>query len=421
MALLYSLVALGQRVAVAHVHHGLRGDAADADLRFVEARSGSLGVRFFASRVDAGMRDGRSPEARARTLRYAALEEIRRREQLRFVATAHTLDDQAETVLLRSIRGTGLGGLAGIAPRSLDGRLLRPLLTVRREELREYLRARCYSWREDLSNQDLLVPRNRIRAEVLPVLEAIHPGASRKLAELAECAGDHRREASRALEPLLARIVEAGDGGLWFDPAAVTRLPEGSRPELLSALLVRVGLRDRVSRIHLRRIEAFLEAGVVGKTLSLPEETVILQDRGQCWLGHAPGPVFPPAFRAELRPPQPLLLPQRDTCLVWRQDPVGGRDAMALLLPEPLPGPLIARSPVPGDRIRPPGSSHSRDLKDLLTRARWSQRERARAVVVELAREVVWVVGLLRSDSVDGAKQRCWQLVAERLSAQRAN
>ena len=104
MALLEVLVALGQRSGAAHVHHGLRGEAADADQVFVREAAGALGVPFLFERVDARRANGRSPEARARELRYAALERMRRRGGFSHVVTAHTLDDQAETVLLRAIR-----------------------------------------------------------------------------------------------------------------------------------------------------------------------------------------------------------------------------------------------------------------------------------------------------------------------------
>ena len=179
------------------MHHGLRGAEADGDLAFVARLTRALGVPFSSARVDAAARDGRSPEARARALRYAALEQLRVRRGCAHIATAHHRDDQAETVLLRAVRGTGIAGLASIRP-SLDaGRVLRPLLGLRRAELRDYLaraRSRVPRGREQ---RDLRVPRNRLRAEVLPALESIHPGASARLAALAELARAGGRRAGR--------------------------------------------------------------------------------------------------------------------------------------------------------------------------------------------------------------------------------
>ena len=135
VAMLHALSALGQRVAAAHVHHGLRGASAELDLELVRERSAKLGVRFLEARVDVRIPDGRSPEARARVLRYAALERLRADHGFAFIATGHTLDDQAETLLLRAIRGTSPGGLSGIAARAeteAGAPVLRPLLSLPR-------------------------------------------------------------------------------------------------------------------------------------------------------------------------------------------------------------------------------------------------------------------------------------------------
>ena len=161
--MLHALSALGQRIAAAHVHHGLRGESADLDLELVRERSACLGVPLLTAEVDARVPDGRSPAARARVLRYAALERLRAGPGFEFIVTGHTLDDQAETLLLRAIRGTSPGGLRGIAERAqteADARVLRPLLGLRRTQLRNYLRARGLTWREDPGNIDAGVPRS---------------------------------------------------------------------------------------------------------------------------------------------------------------------------------------------------------------------------------------------------------------------
>jgi tRNA(Ile)-lysidine synthase len=290
LALLHALVAIGQRLGVAHVHHGLRGDEADGDLEWVASCARALGVPFHAARVDASRRDRRSPEARARQLRYAALEELRADFGYTCVATAHTLDDQAETVLLRAIRGTGTAGLAAIAPRSGGGRLLRPLLEVRRDELRRYLRSRGLEWREDSSNRQSRVPRNRLRSRVVPELEAAHPGAVRKLAELAHAARETEEWLAREAERCSAHAVAEGGGGVWLDAAALLKLPPPLLHRTLSALLARAGLADAVTRIHLERMASFLVEARGAKRLSLPRARVMLRAGKRFWLGPEPGP-----------------------------------------------------------------------------------------------------------------------------------
>ncbi len=154
-----------------HVNHQLRGGAAEADESFCRALAGALDVPIFVERVDVAAlarADRISIEHAGHRLRYATFERVAGEQRADRVATGHTRDDLAETVLLRLIRGAGPGGLAGIRPRA--GRVVRPLLGVSRQELREHLAARGLQYREDESNRDLRVTRNRVRHRLLPLL-----------------------------------------------------------------------------------------------------------------------------------------------------------------------------------------------------------------------------------------------------------
>jgi tRNA(Ile)-lysidine synthase len=270
VALLCALVALGQRVTVAHVHHGLRGAEADADLDFVRGLAARLGVPFASECVRASERDGDSPEARARRLRYAALERIRAGAGCAWIATAHSLDDQAETLLLRAARGTGLRGLAGVAARDDARRLLRPLLGVRRVALRDYLRGRGQACREDSSNAAVGVPRNRIRASVLPVLDALAPGAARRLASLAGEARETERFLAGLAEEALARILRVDAHGLRIDRAGLCGLPDALRARVWLALFERAGLGARASRAAIQRADRLARCSPSGARLGLP-------------------------------------------------------------------------------------------------------------------------------------------------------
>ncbi len=417
VALLHGLVTVGQRIGVGHVHHGLRGDAAEADLAFVRELATGLGVPFQAARVNAGRRDHRSPEARARELRYAALERIRTALGCSWIATAHSLDDQAETVLLRAIRGPGLGGLTGIGPRLESARVLRPVLAVRRGALREYLGARGLAWREDETNADLSIPRNRLRRQVLPALEEVHAGAAEKLATLARRARESEADGERAVERALGRALSRGDGGLWVNPLELDALGPVGRRRALLALLSEAGLGDRVTTGHLTRVERFLGAPQGAPSLSLPGGRVLFRDAGQVWLGPGPGPAFPSRVSTSLGPPDPLEFPERGIRLSWRRTvrPASSRDALALPA-EPSPS-LRIRSPRPGDRIALAGHHSPRPLVELFRSARWSRRQRARALVVETNGEVLWVPGLTGASRSCGGPVGGWQLVFERLSS----
>ncbi|MEM9789225.1 MAG: tRNA lysidine(34) synthetase TilS [Planctomycetota bacterium] len=204
-------------LAVGHVQHHLRGEAAEADARWVDALCGELGVRF--ERADVGVAPG-NVEAEARRARYAALRAMAGRVGAGEVVTAHTATDQWETLLMRMSRGTGLAGLAGIAataPMPFERAertsanpvtLTRPMLTVGREAVREMLRAIEQGWREDATNEDAEHrARARLRRDVLPVLKALYPAAERAAGRLAEAVQ------SRAQDEAAGGFFEPESGG----------------------------------------------------------------------------------------------------------------------------------------------------------------------------------------------------------------
>ena len=179
------------RLAAAHVNHGLRGAESDGDEEFARGEAAKLGVEFFRVRLDRpgdGCIDTDSGiEAWARSERYKFFSDVRQEHGIDFVATAHTANDQAETVLLRLTRGAGLRGLRGILPVRGDG-IIRPMLGVERSRLLEWLSDRGVGHREDSSNADPRFRRNRIRAEVVPKLAECDPAAVRNIASAAAAA-----------------------------------------------------------------------------------------------------------------------------------------------------------------------------------------------------------------------------------------
>ncbi len=178
-------------LVVAHLHHGLRGAEADADAAFVRELAGALGCRFELGHADVRAAGG-NLEAAARRLRYGWLADVAATTGAAWVATGHTADDQAETVLHRLVRGTGLRGLRGIAPSAPLGNavLVRPLLAVTRTGVLSFLTELAQSFRTDSSNADPGFTRNRIRAEVMPLLATFNPAAAAALNRAAEQAAE---------------------------------------------------------------------------------------------------------------------------------------------------------------------------------------------------------------------------------------
>jgi tRNA(Ile)-lysidine synthase len=163
----------GIQLGIAHVHHGIRGDAAEGDLQFVKGLAETAGLPFFPVRVDVpsfARKHKLSLEDSARILRYDALNDISVKNSFDKTAVAHTLDDQAETVLLNFVRGAGAMGLAGMPP--LHGKIVRPLLKVRRRALESYAQERNIEHRQDETNLDTYYTRNRIRLQLIPRIES---------------------------------------------------------------------------------------------------------------------------------------------------------------------------------------------------------------------------------------------------------
>jgi tRNA(Ile)-lysidine synthase len=227
-------------VALAHLNHQLRPDA-DQDEAFCQTVAARLDLPLETGRADVRAEAARartSLEDAGRTVRYAFLEAIAQTRQATSVAVAHTLNDQAETVLLRLCRGAGPAGLAGIYPRA--GRVIRPLLDVRRLEVEAWLAAERLPYRDDPTNRDLTIPRNRIRHELLPYL-ARHTGEG-ILEVLARQAVIAREDAD-----YLEHVATETSGSLVLERDGRTVVP------LLPLLELPAALRRRVVRNALQR------------------------------------------------------------------------------------------------------------------------------------------------------------------------
>jgi len=278
---------LGVEVRVGHVDHGLRGDESDQDAVFVANFARKLGLRGYSRRVDPGaLRDNRSSRSRptlqeaARELRYGALYEIASEAECQHIATAHTLDDQAETVLLRLFRGTGPDGLAGIPDRSPDGVVIRPLLRACRAQIEEYASQQSLAWREDASNASPSYARNRLRSRWIPGLsQDFNPQLLRAISNLA----DAQKRDSEWIESLVARQAATR----FYEEKGWMRIRGNDWQELPDALASRLvlrvlrqcgGARD-ASRVHLARMLDFVRSGKSGTHIELPGGVRMVCDR----------------------------------------------------------------------------------------------------------------------------------------------
>src|SRR5690606_5472612 len=232
MALLEALTEvlprLGAAVAgVAHVHHGIRGTDADSDLKWCRDEAARRGQTFLARRVDVPAEARRrrwSIERTAHVLRHAALREMADEAGATKIALGHTRDDQAETVVLRFLRGAGTRGLGGMWPRT--GRVLRPLIDLSRARVEQFLAERGLSYRDDATNVDVGIPRNRVRHEVLPALVAVAgPALPARLARQSQAWRDDEAYLSAAAEPWISQALSATGDGWRLSPEAIAAAP----------------------------------------------------------------------------------------------------------------------------------------------------------------------------------------------------
>ncbi len=393
VALLDILQRLGYPLHILHVNHQLRGVESDGDEQFVRQLARGRGLPVDVLRA-APPSPGENLEQALRRIRYGFFDQARRNLRLERVATGHTLSDQAETVLLRLARGAGAQGLSGIHPVTRHG-VVRPLLETRREEIRAYLRRRGLPWREDSSNADLRLDRNRIRGEILPRLkEALNPRVEEALARAASLAWedeqDWQRRAAQAVEQL-----EPLHAPLAVETAWLRGLGPALGRRVIRRLLAAAAGSDR--RLTLQHADAVwrLAAAPEGSgRLRLPGAEAW---RSLGWIRFAPLGGAPPS-----QPGEVVL----ETC---GQARLGGWRLLVSQGPPPEAGacyaeiseldgaaaafPLVLRFRRPGDRFQPAGREAPLKVKELLQRAGIPSWERAEWPMVESGGRLVWCRG----------------------------
>jgi len=273
---------LGFHLAVAHLDHGVRGADARADARAVARRARDMDLRAVLGTVDTA---GPRSEAGLRALRFAFLRHAAAEVGASFVALGHTADDQAETVLFRLARGTGLTGMAGM--RARRGRWIRPLLGATREDVVAFLRSRKLRARVDRTNRDRRWARNRIRHETLAGLRRINPQAGTAIAAAAGRLGALGDLLDRLGKRALRRAAKGpAEGGVELVRSTLLRYHPLVRESALRQAWKAVGPRSRgLTRRHLRSIETLLQRGIGGSRVHLPADRVARLERGLLFIG----------------------------------------------------------------------------------------------------------------------------------------
>jgi tRNA(Ile)-lysidine synthase len=401
---------LGLVLHAAHLHHGLRGAEAGADLEFARGLAAELGLPFHEARVDTAAQarqNAETIEEAARRLRYQWFRRLMSETPLDAIATAHTRDDQAETVLAKFLRGAWTEGLSGIHPKleCPEGRILRPLLGTTRAEVEAYLKERGQNWREDSSNRRLTFTRNRIRHELLPLLEGWNPRLREHLAQMAALARDEEAWWEAELSKLAPQMLlpgrpvrgggRAAGEGLAIDVTRLAALAPALQRRLLRYAAGRLGAApDFLSTEALRALALTGRAGQrcelaqglraerTPRELRLVVETVSAAGKGEAagpeYSVAIPGEVVARAFGLRLQIEVAGSAAEGESQASGSGQPGSGR----------------LRNWRAGDRVRLRHSSGPRKVKDVLERLKVTGSSRALWPVLEIDGRIVWMKGV---------------------------
>jgi tRNA(Ile)-lysidine synthase len=391
---------LGIVLGAIHFNHKLRAADSDQDEQFVGELAQKIGVEVQSASGDVAAHATENHlgvETAARNLRYEYFRRLLLENQFNRIATAHTLDDQAETVLLKLVRGSGTRGLAGIYPKLAvtKGSIVRPLLGIRRKEIESYLADIQQSWREDKSNRDLRHSRNRVRHGILPRLERnLNPAVYDALSETADIA--------RAEEDYWSSKVEEILPALWQKQISAGVLDLKSLADLPLALQRRVvrGAAESLNlKLEFRQVEEILQTS----SSSLTHQSMLL--RNQWKVSHKKVELHfelqsanaePTDYEYRLSIPGSIdvseLGSRFESKLIGRND-VEGYNPLDLFAPELLAKELTVRNWRPGDRFWPAHSKAPRKIKELLQDRQVTGTERKLWPVVLSGDEIIWLRG----------------------------
>ncbi len=399
VALFHAMLALrerfGYRIAAGHLNHAIRGAESDRDQTFVRDLCARCEVDLVVERAEELSADTPNLEERAREARHAFLNSTADRIGADYIAVAHQADDQAETVMMRLLRGAGASGLAAMAERG-PGRIIRPMLNVTRDEVLTYLESIGENFVNDSSNQSSAILRNRIRAELVPMLERNYaPGLRGRLVQLAA--------EMRALDDFVSTAAKRElESSASEDALDISRFA-GFHPALQAEVIrqfikAATGSLRRIERVHIEAVRRLCLEGPPNGSLDVPGLRLARQYGVLRVAASDRRPLA--SFMVKLRPDRTEI---PEAGFVFDTTPISRHAAYspdnkfeALFDAAEANGELVVRSFCPGDRIAPIGMTGHRKVEDIFVDNKLPTGRRATFPIVELKGAIAWLPGIVR-------------------------
>jgi len=400
--LLATLPAFPLRLVAAHLNHCLRGPDSDADEQFCRGLATQYGIPFESRRVDvkaAAAADSLNLEDSGRRARIAFFDELLGTWQAAAVVLAQHADDQAETLLMRLLRGSGMTGLAGMPWRNGRG-YIRPLLDVTRSEIEAYLAERRLNWREDASNLDRTFLRNRIRHELLPLLERYNPAVRKALATTAGILTDEDALLDARTRQVAEQVCCFSECAAACDIPRLKSHPPALQRRLIRLMLSRLaGNLEHVTHRHLENILKMAAAARPNLRINLPQGLVAVKEY-ETLVIKTLDETEQESVEITIPGPGSYQLPDGSMLRIeFSPLPVdqGGSPGTACFDGDRMPFPWQVRTFRPGDRIQPLGMNGRKKVKDIFIDEKIPLARRALTPLVFCGGELIWIVGLRTS------------------------
>jgi tRNA(Ile)-lysidine synthase len=387
----------------AHLNHTLRGAESDVDEEFCREVASRYAIPFESRRVDVTKMSADlrlNLEDAGRRARIEFLDEVRSTYGASAVVLAHHADDQAETVLMRLLRGSGMAGLSGMAHRNSRG-YLRPLLEISRSDIEQYLHARGLSWREDASNSDTAYLRNRIRHQLLPLLEEYNPAIRSCLAATASIMGDDEALLGELAEQVFAGSCRIEEGRVVCSIGQLRTLNAALRRRVLRQAYKQ--LTGTLAGVSLRHVDALcdlIDSGRPNSRMALPHGVAAVREYNRLLLMWTEADVIDADFELLITGPGLYNLPHGGSIAVDASGtelfPTDFGTACFDL--GKLPFPWLIRTFRPGDRMTPFGMSGRKKVKDIFIDRKIPFSERKRIPLLFCGEDLIWIAGVCASE-----------------------